>query len=279
MVEAIKYFFKEHIENRRYIYKLAKSKAKQDTEKTTLGMYWNVVRDAVFFATYALFITVMRGKNTGGVMEGQLMLAYLFTGLVAWYLISDFLNSGVKCIMNNKNIFTKIKFPILLLPTIETIAIFIKRISTFVMLIVLLGALAITQGYRPNINIITLVYFGVAIFAFGVSYCLLMSGFYTISKDFRELYKAIVRVQFYFVPIFWSIEDIVMKSHKVPEWIGPILENMPFIHLVNTFRKAINLGTFPPMSEVLIFSGIVVVMFSLGCYIQYKLRRIYADFV
>ncbi|WP_423364084.1 ABC transporter permease [Mycoplasma sp. P36-A1] len=277
MIKEINYFFKEHKNNSRYILNLALSSAKEETQKTTLGMYWNVFRDAVFFMAYTFFMLAVRG--VGGQIEGMPRLVYLYTGLVAWYLISDYLNGGVKCILKNKHIFTKIKFPILIIPTFETLAIFIKRWTTFTLLAIILGIIMITTNYRVNINIFGLIYSLLASLVFGIAYSLLMSGFYTISKDFRELYKAIVRIQFYFVPIFWSVLQDIPKMSFLPSWAATFLQNTPFIHLINTFRYSISLGQFPPLSSIAIFMSIVFVMFALGCYIQYRLQRIYADFV
>lgn len=277
MLKEIKYFFVEHKENKNYIWKLAVSSAKEGTQKTTLGMFWNVVRDAVFFIAYGFFMTMIRGNT--GTMEGMPRLVYLFTGLVAWYMINDNLTTGVRCIIKNKGIFTKIKFPILVIPTIETIAIYIQRLATLVLLAIILIIFMLTTDYRVDINIFGLVYALVASFLFGIAYNLFMSGFYTISKDFRELYKAIVRIQFYFVPIFWSVTQDLATIKNMPKGVVTVIENTPFIHLINSFRRAISLGEFPPLKNVAVFLVIVSIIFSLGCYIQYRLRKVYADFI
>ena len=276
MVKEVKSFFKENIDNRRYIFKLAMSSAKADTSNTTLGMYWNVVRDLVFFVAYGFFMMAIRDK--AGIIEDMPLLVYLFTGLVGWYFISDSLNKGVTCIKKNKKIFTKIKFPILIIPTFETIAIFIKRGTTLALLAVILIIFHVVGYFTPNINVIGLIYALFASFIFCVAYNLLMSGFYTISKDFRELYKAIVRIQFYFVPIFWSVYTDIPRFLPY-DWVIPVFENLPFIHLINSFRRAITMGEIPSLVNIGIFLVIVLVMFWVGCYVQYRLRRIYADFV
>lgn len=277
MVKEIKFFINEHKNNSRYIWNLAVSSAKEDTQKTTLGMYWNVFRDAVFFLAYTFFMLAVRGGN--GEIEGMPRLVYLYTGLVSWYLISDYLNSGVKCILKNKHIFTKIKFPIMIIPTFETIAIFIKRWTTFTLLAIIIVIMVITGGFSPNINIFGLIYSLVASLIFGICYSLFMSGFYTISKDFRELYKAITRVLFYFVPVFWSVVVDIPKMSFLPSWTVDFLQNTPFIHLMNSFRYSIALGQFPPLYSIGIFALVCLVLFVLGCYIQYRLQKIYADFV
>lgn len=276
MIKEVKFFFKEHIDNRQYIWKLAFSKAKEETQKTTLGIYWDVIRDAVFFVAYGFFILVMRGSS--GDMEGMPRLVYLFTGLVGWYMISDNLNQGVGCIVKNKHIFTKIKFPIMIIPTIETLALYIKRSVTLVLLAVVLVILMLNSDFRIKINLFGVIYAIGASFLFGVSYNLFMSGFYTISKDFRSLYKAIVRIQFYFVPVFWSVAGDLGKL-GAPKNLITAVENLPFIHLVNSFRNAVAVGKFPPLYSIGIFAVFVTIMFCLGCYIQYRLRRVYADFV
>lgn len=276
MIKEIKYYILEHVENRRYIMKLAISSAKTDTAKTTLGIYWNLVKDAVFFIAYSFFMTVVRPGTSE--IEGMPRLVYLFTGLVAWYMVNDNLTSGVKCITQNKHIFSKIKFPILIIPTYETIALYIKRIMTLSLLVILLTIITLTTDYRVNINIFGLIYSIVASFVFGVTYNLLVSGFYTISKDFRELYQALVRIQFYFVPIFWSTYTD-LETLNLPGFMINIIRNSPFIHLINSFRRSISLGEFPQLQSVLVFMTIILVMFTLGCFIQYRLRKIYADFV
>lgn|GEM_PF-2151654 len=279
MIKEMKYWLDEHTQNIQYIKKLAVTSAVSDTQSTTLGMWWDVIRDVIFFITYSFFMLVVRGRGSGGeLMDGIPTFVYLFTGLAAWYLISDYLTNAVGCMVKNKGIYTKIKFPIMIIPTYEVLAIFIRRLITFGIVTVLLIFVTLTSDYVPHINIFGLVYSIVASIAFGIAYTLFMSGFYTISKDFRELYRAIVRIQFYFIPIFWSIHSLP-GGNRLPEWTAKVLENLPFIHLINTFRYAISLGQFPPLLNVGIFLIWLFVLFAVGCYLQYRLQRIYADFV
>lgn len=276
MIKEIKCFLDENIKHRKSILSLAVSSAKADTKKTTLGMYWNLIRDLVFFVTYGFFMMVVRsGSGIGGMPR----LMYLLLGLVGWYFIQDTINQGVNCILKNKQIFTKIKFPILAIPTFEVIAIYIKRIPTLILMSLMLIVIMFATGFMININFFGLIYSFFAFFIFSVAFTLFFSGFYTISKDFRELYKSIARIQFYFVPIFWTLNDIVHGLRGLPHWVVIVVENLPFIHLVETFRNAIALNEFPHWTNIVVFLVITFILFAMGCYVQYRLRRIYSDFV
>jgi len=277
MVKEVKYWIDEHIQNRRYIFSLAKSSAVAETEATTLGVYWNLVRDVIFFITYSFFMIALRGRGGESKLDGMPQMIYLYTGLVSWYLINDYLTQGIGCMLKNKGIFTKIKFPIMIIPTFEVLAIFYKRIVTFAIFVVLLIYYGLANNWRPDINIFGLVYSLIGSVIFGIAYSLFMSGFYTISKDFRELYKAIVRVMFYFVPVFWTVSQIAGSRRF--GWVAPILNNFPPVHLINSFRYSIALGQFPPWQNIGIFILICLFLFSVGCFLQYRLQRIYADFV
>lgn len=277
MIKEIKTFVQENLDYRHNLLKLAVSSAKSDTKKTTLGMYWIVIKDVVFFITYGFFMSMIRAGTAS--INGIPLLVYLFTGLVAWYVISDILNQGVGCILKNKGVFTKIKFPILAIPTYETIAIFIKRIPTLILLVVILIIFTFTTPFSINVNIFGLLYAIIALFIFGLSFILLFSGFFAISKDFRELYKALVRIQFYFVPIFWSITEVMANIKWIPHWVEVVVVNLPFIHLVESFRYSLTSGAFPPLTNIIVFLIICLILFSIGCYVQYRLRRIYSDFV
>ncbi|MGL4382786.1 MAG: ABC transporter permease [Bacilli bacterium] len=274
MIKEVKYFFQEHIENSHTIMKLAVSSAKQATAKTTLGIYWNLVKDIVFFIAYSFFIIVVRSGSKNP--EGTPKVIFLIIGLVAWYVLNDTLTSGIKCMVKNKNIYTKIKFPIMIIPTFETIAIFYRRILTFILLIIILFVFTITTSFKVELNIIGIIYAIIGMFIFSLSYNLFISGFYTISKDFRELYQALVRIQLYFVPVFWSIYDDLPA--QTPKFLVLIIKNNPLVHLINTFRRAITHGALPRLSNVIVFLIIVLILFMLGCFIQYRLRKVYSDF-
>lgn len=278
MVKEIQTYIDEHKGKSKYIFKLALASAKSDTKSTTLGIYWHIIRDLVFFVAYGLFMVLIRGRS--GNVEGIPTLIYLYTGLAAWFLISDYLNDGAACIKNNKKIFTKIKFPILIIPTFETIAIFIRRLISIALITIVIVLFTIFTDYAPHINILGLIYALFASFIFGVAYSLFMSSFFTISKDFRQLYKAFTRIQFYFVPVFWSTHEIG-KTFGANSGIniGEILEYFPFVHLVNVFRRSISLNEFPAFRHIAFFLFIVILLFLGGIYIQYRMRRIYADFV
>lgn len=267
MKEAINYVYNEHKKNIEMIWKLAITNMTKQTIRTTLGVWWVYIHDILYFTVYVAFRMVMAGN---GQIENMHSVVYLMTGLVPWFFMNEVLNTGSNAIKMNAGIIQSIKFPISIFPTIEVLAIFLKRIFTFVLVFIV----DIYYGYIGRFNLVLFIYYTICMLILMWAINLVTSAFVAISEDFNQVYVAITRVMMFSLPIIWSFENII--QHKI---VTTVIRINPMVYVINGYRNAFVLGQAPDLVYTIYFWLSIIAISSFGSLVQYKLRRYYADFM
>ncbi len=267
LIDSVRYILNEHYENRKFSIKIAKDNMRQQTLRTSLGIGWVIVRDLVYFTVFILFRLLMSGSGT---IEGMNFILYLMLGMIPWNFMNECINGGVLAIKSRKNIISSIKLPIVILPTIEIMAIFMKRLFTLVVLFFVVAVF----GDLKDVNLIMFIYYFFCMFIFMVIWNLIFSSMVAISNDFEQLYKALSSVLIYAMPIMWSFERL--GDHV---FLIRLLMLNPFVYVIEGFRDACVIGRLPDVEYSLYFWGLSLILLCVGSILQYKLRRHYVDLI
>ncbi|MFV0499924.1 MAG: ABC transporter permease [Bacilli bacterium] len=274
---------KEITNNRHMIWKMASSIFQQETLKTTLGSYWHIVRDIVFFITYVMFMIFMRGF---GEIEGIPVVMYLVSGLVAWYYMSDIIGGGVACIRNSRAIISKVKFPITIIPLYHSLAIFYRRGLTYIILVAVVAMHLIANARGVEVHPLKFIYYTISMVIFMTGFNILVSAFVAISRDFYELYKSFSRIQMYFNPIFWDMTSVQNKLANSGNAIISFME-IPFkilmlnptVYILTGYRESFGALRTNDVLSTSVFWVIVVIMYLVGFKLQMRVRSLYADII
>jgi teichoic acid transport system permease protein len=267
MFKAMWLNLKEHTDNIYRIWQLGKNHMRKQTIRTTLGLGWVFIRDMIYFSVFLGFRYLMAG---GGKMDGMNLIVYLATGLVPWFFMNEVLTAGSNAIVANKAIVLSIQFPIGILPTVEVLAIFMKRMFTLLFIFVPV----IIFGHFKDINLLLFLYYFVSMFILMVVINQPLSAFIAISQDFEQLYTAIVRIMVFSMPIIWSFEYIAGKA-----WLMLLLKLNPMVYIIMGFRDALVLGEMPDLEYTIYFWCAVLAIYAVGSFAQFKLKKYYADFM
>lgn len=269
MFSSVRFIVNEYVQNRKLLFKLACVHMSQSTIRSTWGVVWVYIHDILYFTAFVLFRILMTGSSGGDGMHG---VEYLMTGLVPWLLISEVLNSATNAIRLNKVIIQSIKFPITILPGVEVLSIFMKRLPSFLFILVV----CIYYGHLANIHILLVLYYILATFAILFSATLLFSAIIAVSDDFHQIYMAFMRVLFFSLPIMWNFRTLEGTQYAI--W-GRILKLNPLIYIIQGFRDAFVLGNTQPIGYTVYFWGITIVVFWLASFVQGRMQRFYSDFI
>jgi teichoic acid transport system permease protein len=267
MLEAVKFVCKEHFDNIPLIIKMSLVSMRKQTLRTSLGVLWLYIHDFVYFFVFLLFRILMAGK---GQIDGINNVVFLITGLIPWFFISEVLGVVSCSIKSSKSIITSIKFPVSVLPTIELIGIFLKRIWTFLFIF----AVAIFYGYLSNINLFLVLYYTFAMLILMFVIMLPITAFIAVSSDFQQLYLVVIRVFLYTMPIVWGFKHI--KEYTT---LCKVVKLNPMVYILNGYRSAFVYGNMPSLIYTVYFWVFILIFFVLGCFVQYKLKRYYSDFM
>lgn len=267
IVNSISYVCQNHISRYKNIIVLSINNMNIQTLRTSLGIGWVFCRDIIYYLAFILFRYLMSGS---GSIEGMNFILFLLLGMIPWNFMNECINGGVMAIKSNKQILSSIEFPVVILPTIEIIAIFMKRLFTIIILFVAI----IIFGDIHNVTWWMLIYYFFCMFIFMLVWNLVFSSLVAISNDFEQLYRALTSVLFYTLPVMWSFE--IISGHPI---IIGLFQLNPMVYLISGFRDACQTGILPDFGYSLyfwIFSGI---MLCLGSILQYKLKHHYVDFI
>lgn len=267
MLEAFNHVMLEHIRHASRIWILAREVARKDVLRTSLGMGWIVFRDSVYFLTFTLVRFLLAGNRHA---DGVNFVAYLLVGFIIWSFLGDVLNVSPRSIRGNKAIINSISFPIMVLPTIDVLAIFFRRaFSIFLIFLVSWG-----YGYFSLVKPWLFVYYLFSMFMIMVAFNLTFSAINAISLDFSQLYESLTRIMIYTVPLLWSFDQVAGI-----DWAVTVLKANPLSYILLGVRSAV-LGSMSNTWEyTLYFWFWVFGLLFLGSFMQFKLHKYYADYV
>lgn len=266
MFQSVKYIVKEHVNNCRLIIKMAFMDSEKQTIRSSIGIFWTYFHDILYIAVFVMFRLLISGNGNIMGMNG---IVYMVTGMIPWFFLSDCLNTGSGAIRANRGIIQSIALPAVILPTISVASIFIKRMFSFLLIFIV----CIIFGYIKFFHPLLFIYYVFCMICFGVSINLVLTAIVAISEDFRQLHGSIVRVLIYTMPIIWDFTNV--NSHIVQI----MLRINPMVYIVKGFRDVFVLGMTQNVFYGLYFWICVIVLFSVGSFLQYKLKKYYADFV
>ncbi len=271
MIQGVKYVIKEHIDNSSKIMALSIASTRKHFVGTSLGIFWSLWKDVVYLSTYYFFVTFVYGAISD--IEGAPRMVYLFSGLLPWFFMMECLSLGAQSLIRNKTIFTKIKFPISIIGTYETLSIFYRRSLTY-----LFGFLIFAiYGYLQNLNVFAFIYYNFAMILLMMAFIQLISGVIAISKDIGELYNSIVRILVFFHPILWAFNRFEGVAYG--EILAKIVMLNPMVYIILGFRQSLGITHYVTLNYHIYFWVLLLVMFILGANMQYNLRKYYADFI
>jgi teichoic acid transport system permease protein len=204
-------------------YFLALNGLKRENRQTSLGYLWLIINPLITAVTFGL----VWGIFMPGKIENQYdQLPWLLTGFFPWFLVSEGFIKGSFSIVDNKNLVTKIVFPIYLLPVIEIIKVLFKFIILTAILIIVL----LIYNIYPTMNWIWLGYalFCAITFLWGVTR--MFSVVVTFYRDFGNLLNSIMQL------LLWASGVLLSISRINNEIIKTAILINPFAYIVNVFR-------------------------------------------
>ena len=266
MHKSICTIYAAHRQNIRLIVKMAFLNMGKQTVRSSLGMFWTYFHDMIYILVFVAFRLLIAG---GGNMMGMHSTIYMITGMIPWFFINDVLSQGSKAIRSNKGIVQSIRFPVPVLPTIEVISIFLKRLFSFAMLF----AVVTWFGYIRYFRMVLFLYYVGCAVALCVAVNLVISAFVSVSDDFRQLYDALLRVLIYTMPILWDFSRVKSLAVNI------LLRMNPMVYVIKGFRDAFTSGSLQHVGYTIYFWLAVFLLLSAGCYVQDRLKKYYADFI
>ena len=255
----------ELYENRKLIFKLARNDFKTKYAGSYLGIFWAFVQPVVTILVYWFVFSV--GFRSGSVMDVPFVV-YLVSGLVPWFYIQDFMNSGTNALIEYSYLVKKVVFKISVLPMVKAIsAFFVHAFFVFITVVICL-----LYRINPGLYIIQVVYYFFAMFVFGLGIVYGTCAVVIFFRDLSQIINIILQIGVWTIPIMWQLGQVPAKLH----WIFKI---NPMYYIITGYRESMygHVWFWEHMGLTAYFWIVTLALFLLGTVIFKRLKVHFAD--
>lgn len=258
-------FIKDTYRSRGIIWQLAKNDFKARFASSYLGIFWAFVQPLVMITV--LWFVFQVGFRAAPVADFPFIL-WLSCGLIPWFFFAEALNSATGSLLEYSYLVKKVVFRTSVLPLVKLLSAYFVHIF----FIVLLVAMFMVYGYRPNIYYIQIIYYSFAqvMLLIGLSWA--TASLAVFIKDTAQMISVILQIGFWVTPILWPI-DMVPASYQF------FFKLNPMFYIVEGYRDTLINGVWfwQSHNQTAYFWLVTLILFVLGALLFRKLRPHFSD--
>lgn len=265
--ETIVTIVRDHIDYRKQIFKLAGSDLRRTYRASALGWSWAIIKPLVTIFVYWFAFAI--GLRRGGDIEGYPFVLWLISGIVPWFYMSEMLMLGTECILRNRYLVTKMKYPVSTIPTFTSIS----KFSVHLILMMITILIFVITGNELTIYLVQLPFYMLCNFLFFTGWAMFAAPIAAISTDFSNLVKSFVTAVFWLSGVLFQVDTMHKGlAHK-------LLMLNPVTFLCNGYRNCFIYHTwfFDQPKRLLYFAVWLIVIYALGIWSYRRTRSEMAD--
>ena len=262
-METLREIINEHKSIGKQIFVLAKSDLIRTYKGAALGWAWAVVKPMITLFVWWFGMTV--GLRGGKPVNGYPYFLWQMAGFIPWFYMKTMIPGGAGCIRRYRQLVTKMKFPVSVIPTFCNIA-------ELMVHLVLLGLGLIVffiYGERPDIYLLQIPLYMLMMFVSFTLWSLFAGMLGAISKDFLNFVKSLSTAIFWFSGIIYDVNTI----HNF--WIRNLLKLNPVTVIAYGYRRTFiyKQWFFEDKVEMVCYLISLVTTFFLALWAYKKLRK------
>ncbi len=231
---------------------LVKRDFKKKYKRTVLGMVWSVLSPMLMLLVMRLVFTQFFGRNSTH------YTTYLFCGNLVFSYFSESTREGMRSLMDNAKIFTKVTIPkylFLISKNVQTLLNFGLTLCVFFLFCVF-------DRIHFTWRLVLLLYPISLLVLFNLGMGLILSALYVFFRDIQYLWTIFTQLLMYMSAIFYTIDHYSYTVQCL------FLLN-PVYLFIRYFRKIVIEAAIPSVWFHLLMLADVAVVFILGC-LMYK---------
>ncbi|HNW86727.1 MAG TPA: ABC transporter permease [Candidatus Limiplasma sp.] len=219
-------------------------------KRTILGIFWSVLSPLLTLLVMRLVFTQFFGRDT------PYYTTYLFAGNLVFSYYKDATTNGMKALVGNKDIITKVKMP-------QYMFVFSTNVSSlinFLITLVVFFAFTLLDGIAPSFRYLALIYPTLCLLVLNIGVGLVLSALYVFFRDMQYLYNIFTLLLMYMSAIFYQVD-------KYAENIQRLFLLNPVYVCIKYFRVVVIDGTFPSLFYHLLMFGYAAIVMLIGFWI------------
>lgn len=262
-VKILKKIIEEHLTYRKQILKLAKSDLIKTYRGAALGWTWAIIKPVV--TIFVFWFAFSYGLRVGNEVDGYPFFLWLIAGFLPWFYMQEMITGGAACIREHKHLVTKMKFPVSVIPTFNSLS----KLAVHLILLCITIIIFICFGYFPDRYYLQIPIYMLMMFLFFVAWSLFAGMLSAISKDFLNLVKAFNTAIFWVSGIMYDVNSINVS------WIRSILQYNPVTIVASGYRHVFIDKTwfFEVPTEIRCYLIVFIIMAILALWAYKKLYK------
>lgn len=222
-------------------------------KRTILGMLWSVLSPLIMLAILAIIFGNFFGRDIPH------FVIYLFTGQVIFNYFVESTNEGMRALLDNASIFTKINVP-------KYLFLFSKNVSALInfgiiLFIYFVSVLISDVNFSWKFLMLAYPIFCLILINLGIGF--ILSAIFIFFRDTEYIYRLFTQIVMYGSAIFYDIKFL-------PEYLRYLFYCNPIFVCIDYFRQVVIYGNIPSLFLHLLLAFYSVSIFLIGCWVYKK---------
>jgi len=232
---------------------LVKRDFKKKYKRTVLGMAWSILSPLLMLLVMRLVFTQFFGRNMPH------YTTYLFCGNLIFAYFNESTSQGMRSLMENRGIFTKVNVP-------KYLFLFSKNVQTLInfgLTLCVFFVFCILDHITFTWKFVLLLYPICCLVLFNIGVGLILSALFVFFRDIQYLWSVFIQLLMYMSAIFYTIDNY-----------PPMMKNLfllnPVYLFIRYFRKIVIDAAIPSIWFHLLMLADVVIVLAIGCFVYRK---------
>ena len=241
---------------------LVKRDFKKKYKRTALGMLWSVLAPLLNVLVLMMVFTVVFGRRQPH------FIIYIFSGTLVMSFYTESTNGGMRALMNNAGIFTKINVPKYLFLFSKISQAFINFLLTLAVYFVF----CLCDGIVFTPKFLALVYPILCMTLFNLGVGMILSALFIFFRDIEYLYSVFLTLLNYVSAIFYPVDILPEKYQRL------LLCNPVFVY-IKYFRTVVIDGNLPSLPYHGLCALYAALFLGIGCFMYKKYNHEFLYYV
>ena len=249
-------------EHRFLLEELVKRDFKKKYKGTMLGMAWSVLNPLLML----LIMWVVFSHFFGASIEHY--TTYLFCGTVVFSYFNEATSEGLRSLVGNAHIFTKVNVPKYLFLLSKSV----QTLLNFAATLVVFFAFCLFDGIHFSWHFLALAYPIAMLLLFNVGMSLILSALYVFFRDMQYLWTVLAQLLLYLSAVFYPVDSFP------PTMQAAFMANPVYV-FINYFRKVVIDGVIPSLEIHALMAITAIGVTALGALIYRKYNNEFLFYV
>lgn len=228
----------------------------QRYKRTVLGMAWSILSPLLQLLVMMVVFSHMFGRGV------EHYTIYLFAGNITFSYFSESTNNGMRSLMENSAILSKINVPKYLFLLSQNVSALINYALT----IAVFFLFCIGDGIKFTPAFFTLWYPILCFVIMNIGIGMVLSALYVFFRDIAYLYRVFLTLLSYLSAIFYTIDSFPATFQRL-FLLNPVYVNIKF------WRLVVLDGIVPSAMYHLLLAGYAVLFLAIGAFFYKKFNH------